>query len=121
MHIKYVWMSSVYLKNHVTQSKLNFKCTEFRTEILKSLDIEKWTYSASCGNGHILQLILPVVSKAWGFNSHHLKPNLQPESFKFVEYVLQSILIQDLFSVQYDPSSDYYIQPYPHTSYILTG
>lgn len=38
------------------------------------------TYSPPGGDGHILQLVLPVVAKAWGFNCYHLKPNLQPEN-----------------------------------------
>lgn len=39
---------------------------------------ENWTYSAPGGDGHILQLILPVVSKAWSFDCYHLQANLQP-------------------------------------------
>lgn len=45
-------------------------------KLFKSTDVEKWTYSAPSSYSHILQLILPVVSKSWGFNSDYLKPNL---------------------------------------------
>lgn len=72
----------VTFTNYIIHSKLEL-FIEFSTEILKSLEIEKLTYSAPGGDGHIPQLILPVVSEAWGFNSDHLKPNLEPENLFF--------------------------------------
>lgn len=36
------------------------------------------TNRSSGGDGHILQLILPVVSEAWSFDGDHLKSHLQP-------------------------------------------
>lgn len=40
--------------------------------------IEELTYSSSSGDGHVLQLVLPVVSEARCLHSDHLQPDLQP-------------------------------------------
>lgn len=53
----------------------------------------KWTYSATGGDGHIPQLILPVVAKAGCFNSNHLKSNLQSEIEILLDFIIVSASI----------------------------